>query len=99
MADGPKPLTHRLDLFADYFQFYLQDEPVEGNLGNSWTKEAVQRLLAIAPGTIGVGTVRNMTVPVTIEVRATEPEEDLSQWDHVTECSINVCSGKIVVAG
>ena len=37
--------THRFNLFADYFQFYVQDESVEGDLSDSWTKEAVQRLL------------------------------------------------------
>jgi len=51
-------------LFADYFQFYLQDESAGGDLSNSWTQEAVDRLLAVAPGTLGVGTVRNMNVPV-----------------------------------
>jgi hypothetical protein len=40
-------------LFADYFKFYLQDESADGDLSNSWTQEAVDRLLAVAPGTIG----------------------------------------------
>ncbi len=26
----------RLNLFADYFQFYLQDESAEGDLSDSW---------------------------------------------------------------
>jgi hypothetical protein len=46
-------------LFADYFQFYLQDESVKRDLSESWTEEAVSRLLGIAPGTIG--TVRLAT--------------------------------------
>jgi hypothetical protein len=91
--------THEFNLFADNFQFYLQDESVEGNLAESWTEEAVQRLLALAPGTIGVGTVRNMTVPVVVAVRESEPMDDLATWDHVTQCSINVPSGRLVVAG
>ena len=92
-------LTHEFELFADYFQFYLQDEPVGGNLGNSWDQDAVDRLLALAPGTIGVGTVRNMDVPVIIEVHDAQPSDDFGEWDHVTECSIDVQSGKIVIAG
>lgn len=44
-------------LFVDYFQFYLQDERASGDLSERWTQEAVDRLLATAPGTIGVGTV------------------------------------------
>lgn len=86
-------------LFADYFQFYLQDETVDGNLGDSWTGEATDRLLAVAPGTVGVGTVRNMTVPVTVELCDSEPKSDLTSWDHVVECSLEVHSGAIVIAG
>ncbi len=88
---------HRL--FADYFQFYLQDESAEGDLGESWTEEAVTRLLAVSPGVVGIGTVRNTNVPVAVEVLDGEPETDLYSWDHVTECSIEIPSGGIVIAG
>jgi len=88
------------ELFADYFQFYLQDESVTGDLSDSWTPEAVDRLLATAPGTIGVGTVRNMNVPVVVEVSDEDPGNgDTTDWDQVCECSVEVPSGRIVVAG
>ena len=86
-------------LFADYFQFYFQDEAAEGNLGDRWHDEAVTRLLAVTDGTVGVGTVRNMDVPVTVEVLDSEPPLDLDPWDHVTECSLAVPTGRIVIAG
>ena len=91
--------TFEYKLFADYYQFYLQGESADGNLGNSWTPEAVDRLLAVAPGTIGVGTVRNVTVPVAVEITDEEPDDDLSKWDQVAECSLEIPSGRIVVAG
>lgn len=78
----------KTDLFADYFQFYIQDENVEGITGDSWPQEAVDRLLALAPGTIGVGTVRNMTVPVTIKTFDSEPEI-LTSNEHIAQ--INEC--------
>lgn len=91
---------YHYELFADYFQFYLQDEQAEGDLSNSWTSEAVERMLALAPGTIGVGTARNMTVPVTVEIREFPPQkEDFIIWDQVNECSIDVPSGSLVIAG
>ena len=90
---------YEFELFADYHQFYLQDEEADGDLSDSWTEQATKDLLALAPGTIGVGTVREMDVPVTVEVHSNEPEEDLTLWHHTTECSIDVPSGKIVVAG
>lgn len=90
---------HEFELFADYFQFYLQDESSAGDLSNSWTDEAVARLLAVAPGTIGVGTVRNMNVPVLVEIADSEPSLNVDASDQVNECSIEVPSGRLVVAG
>ncbi|MHB8217984.1 MAG: hypothetical protein ACYDDS_18075 [Candidatus Sulfotelmatobacter sp.] len=88
------------NLFADYFQFYMQDETVEGDLSECWTKEAVNRLLAVTEGKIGVGTVRNMMVPVVVEVADAEPDEaETPKWDQVNECDLMVKSGRIVVAG
>jgi len=72
-------------LFADYHHFYLQDECVKGDLSESWTQEAVDRLLAVAPGTIGVFTVRNLVVPVVVEVTDTAPDEDTTRWEQVNE--------------
>jgi hypothetical protein len=86
-------------LFADYFQFYLQDERVGGDLSESWVEEAVSRLLAVAPGAVGVGTVRAMNVPVVVELFNAEPAKDFELWDQVTECSLEVPTGRIVIAG
>lgn len=90
---------YELTLFADYHQFYIQDEDVDGNLSDAWTDEAVERLLAVAPGTVGIGTVRNVDVPVTIAVLEREPALDADKFDQVVECSIVVKSGAVVVAG
>lgn len=86
-------------LMADYFQFYLQDEQSSGDLSDHWTHEALQRLLAVGPGVIGVGTVRNMEVPVVVEVIEAEPEVDAEAWDHVVECELDVPSGRVVIVG
>jgi|ERR1041384_2085335 hypothetical protein len=91
--------VHNLTLFADYFQFYLQDEPSKGELSEAWTDEAVADLLALAPGVVGVGTVRNMDVPVRVELASAPPPTDYDGWDHVTECDLDVPSGRIVIAG
>jgi hypothetical protein len=92
--------SHQYELFADYSQFYLQDDDQElGNLSEAWTDEAVDRLLAVAPGVVGIGTIRATTVPVTIEVHDNEPEADLLSWDHIAECDLEVKTGRVVVAG
>ena len=90
---------YELTLFADYHQFYIQDESADGNLSNAWTDDAVKRLLAVAPGTVGIGTVRNVDVPVTISILEREPAFDPEEFDQVVECSVAVESGSIVAAG
>jgi hypothetical protein len=88
-----------LSLFADYFQFYIQDEAVTGDLSEGWDADATARLLAIAPGTMGIGTVRSMDVPVVIEIHDDRPFEDSGEWDHVVEASVELMSGRVVIAG
>lgn len=90
---------YELTLFADYHQFYIQDESVDGNLSDAWTDDAVKHLLAVAPGTVGIGTVRNVDVPVTISILEREPVFDPEEFDQVVECSVAVESGSIVAAG
>ena len=49
---------HQFDAFADYFQFYLQDDGMQlGDLSEVWTPAAVDRLIAVAAGAVGVHTV------------------------------------------
>jgi len=90
---------YKLTLFADYHQFYIQDEGIDSNLSDAWTDTAIDRLLAVTPGTVGIGTVSNSDVPVTIAVLEHEPLLDADKFDHVVECSIAVKSGTIVAAG
>jgi hypothetical protein len=41
-----------------------------------------------------------MNVPVTVDIADIAPEEhDFSAWDQVNECSIDVPSGRLVIAG
>ena len=89
-----------LSLFADYHQFYLQDDDIRfGDLSNAWTAEATERLLAVADHVVGVGTVRNMNVPVHIEIESQLPNLNPSEWDRINRASLVCDTGRIVVAG
>ena len=61
--------------------------------------QSKQRGLVVAPGVIAVGTERNFTVPVTLEVHDSQPNDDFSDWDKVNECSIEILSGTVVILG
>lgn len=90
---------HQLTLFADYYQFYLQDETASGDLSQAWSPEAVERMLAVADGVVGFGTLRNMQVGVTLEMLDEPPASDTAGFDHVVEGSLDARSGTLVVAG
>ena len=83
-------MTRRFEykLFADFSQFYRQDESAEDDPDISWTPEATDRLLAVEPGIVRVGTVRTAIVPVTVEITEGEPDDDVNAWDQVNECTI-----------
>ena len=92
-------LSHNLNLFADYFQFYLQDESSDGDLSGAWDAAAVQRMFAVSSGVVGIGTARNMSVPIRLEFLDSEPAQDLANFDHVVEGSLHISDGPLVVAG
>ncbi len=91
--------SHEINLFADHFQFYLQDESAGGDLSDAWDPVAVQRMFAVSNGVVGIGTVRNMDVPVKLELLDSEPTLDLGNFDHVVEGSLQLKTGPLVVAG
>ena len=68
-----------LSLFADYFQFYIQEEGAESDLSEAWTEEAMDRRLAIAPGMLGIGTAQIMFVPVVVDILEREPNDDSAE--------------------
>jgi hypothetical protein len=95
-----KPTRYEYQIFADYHQFYVQDDNEKvGDLSAAWDRDATDRLLAVAPYAIGVGTVRNTTVPVTIEVLQAKPDVVLDEWEQVNLCSLKCQTGRLVLAG
>jgi hypothetical protein len=88
-----------LEIFADYFQFYLQDEAVDEDWGTFWTDETVERMLAVGECSVGIATARNMNVPVVVSVHDAAPEADFGEWELVNECSFRVRSGQMMVIG
>jgi hypothetical protein len=89
-----------LEIFADYFQFYIQDDNESvGDLSEAWTEEAVLKKLAITDGALGIGTARNMDVHVTVNIQESKQVIDESDYDLVNEATITSNTGKLVIAG
>jgi hypothetical protein len=93
------PLTRHIDVFADYHQFYVCDVGFKTNTGIIWDEITSDRMLAVGPDLIAVGTARNMTVPVELEVLPSEPVDDFNAWDQVIACSVMFPTGTLILFG
>ena len=86
-----------LEIFADYHQFYLWDERVAPEAPTDWTDADVAHRLKAGPHVVVVSPIRNMTVPVEVEVHLCEPPFNPEAWDHIAECSLDLPSGELQV--
>lgn len=92
-------MTSELTLFADYHQVHLFDEGSSTDLGDAWAGRAVDDQLAVAGDAMAIGTVVNVDVSVKVEIRDQPPADDVADFDHVVEGSLQVSSGRLVVMG
>ncbi len=94
--------SYHFVVYAGYHQFYLSrdEESLIGSGADSfWTTENIRKLLATGPGLVGVGTGTFGKVPVSVRVAEAAPEDDFTGWDHVTEASLDLCSGRLLITG
>lgn len=90
--------AHDLDVFADYFQLYVQDLKSTDDFSGDWTDATVEAMLVVKPTALAIGTARNMTVPVRLEVHEIEPPDE-GGWDRQNEASVRFPSGWLQVIG
>ena len=92
--------SFHLNIFASYFQFVVQDEKSETEIAHLWNPQTIRDLFISASDIVGIGTVRDLTVPVGIDI-LDHPlaNNDERAWDQIIECSITVPSGRLVVTG
>ena len=88
---------YQLQVFADYHQFYLWDAGVGPSAPGDYTAADIRRLVKVSPNVVVVQPVRNMTVPVDVEVHASDPGFDEGPWDHIVECSLDLPTGRLQI--
>ncbi len=93
--------AEEIRLYASHHQFYVQDSQPAGDTGADtfWTEDAYHRRLAIAEGILGIGTGSYDFVKVRVEHHLNEPDLNLDDWDHVTECGLDVRTGRVLING
>lgn len=88
--------SYEFEVFADYFNFSVEDDG-----SDDYVDPDAENWIAVGPGRarVTLTTARNMDVPVAVEVHEAEPPTDLDDWDRVTESSLEVASGKLMISG
>lgn len=105
MQAAPKDVRElHLRLFADYHQVVVQDDDIDawGPDGPEPFDDAdLKAGMAATERAVTVFTARNTTVPVRVHVASGPPqdEEGFPRWDHVVQASLDLPSGRVVVAG
>ncbi len=92
-------LTKEFMLFADTFQFWIQDGETDDVLPVHWEPEDEDNMALVANRVIAVRTARELDVPISLEVMDAPPRDDepLEDWDHVVQCTLDVESGKLLI--
>jgi hypothetical protein len=87
----------KFEIFADYFQFYIWDAGVDPSAPIDYTDADLRNRIKVAPNVVVIQPIRNMTVPVELDVCSSDPGVELQDWDHVAECSLELPTGMLQV--
>lgn len=88
---------HRYEVFADYFQFYLRDAEVQADPPIDYVEADLVLMVKAVPHLVVIQPVRNMSVPVEIELLDQAPERIADGWDQIVEASLDLPSGRLEV--
>ena len=90
-------VRHSFTVFADYHQFYVWDAGVGMTAPEDYTSQDVERMVKVVENVVVIQPVRNLGVPVELEVHLSDPGCDLALWDHVVECALALPTGRLQV--
>jgi hypothetical protein len=87
--------SHRLIIFADYFQFIVMDVESTDDFSSIWTDHSLAQMVAAGNSAVSFGTLRNVDVQVEIHVVGQLPKLALDEYDHVAEGSFQTPTGRL----
>lgn len=88
----------RLDIFADYHQFYLWDIDLPDICApEDYSEEDIANRVKVGPGVVVIQPVRMATVPVEVEIYAADPGFHFNEWQHIVEAPLDITKGRIEI--
>ncbi len=70
---------------------------MEPQAPTDYSDDDTRRRIKTGPNVVVIQPARNMDVPVEMEILDAAPPDDLNEWDHVAEASLELPSGKLQV--
>lgn len=94
-------ITHHLQIFADYSQFYLSDPAHVEDWSALWNDQSIDDRFITMTTTLVFGTDRNFTVPVDLHRHSTRPDVGglSAAADHAVVASVVCRSGAMKIVG
>ena len=87
----PDPIGVELEVYADYYQFYVQDLASTCDTSIIWDEpDSTKNGLVVGPGLVAISTKRYGTVPVRLEWYPKKPKFQWEGIDRVSEAGIEV---------
>jgi hypothetical protein len=88
---------YNIEIFADYNQFYIWDSGVNPRAPEEYSDEDIQRMVKITTHVVVIQPVRNMTVPVQLQIHECDPGCNPALWNHIVDCSLILPTGQLQV--
>jgi hypothetical protein len=89
--------SKKLEVFADYHQFYLWDRDMNPAAPEDYTDEDVLHRVKAGPHVVVIQPERDMEVAVDVEIHDAEPACDPDEWDHIAEASLHLPTGHLQI--
>jgi len=94
---GTRMQKQSFTVLADYQQFYLWDKGMDPLAPVDYIDEDIRNRIKTGPHVVVIQPVRDMEVPVEVQIHESEPPYDATQWDHIAECSLDLPTGQLQV--
>lgn len=99
MSNEPRVSQYEVSVVALYHFFLLFDRECTADLSESFTNASVEDRLTVNDCIAAVHTVSSGTSDVKVRVALADarPTEMFDRWDHVTELSLDIVSGSLMI--
>ena len=88
----------RLNIFADYHQFYIWDaDLLDVQVPEDYSDEDIANRVKVSSGVVVIQPIRDMFVLVEIEIYDSDPDFHFNEWQHIAEAPLSITKGRFEI--